>query len=639
VTVQATLGLLTAVAAVALLMPTATATPETDDADAITAAWEDAGGDDSDLGPPQGDVYPAGEGFAEDFVGGKMFYTPATGAHALYGPVLEKYESLGGAADSDLGFPNVDQGVGLVNPDSRSVTFSAGDNPVIFYTPDNGAFVVRGAINAAWDKLGSSSGALGVPVGDESANGDVVTQKFSDGEVSWNTATKAFTTVPPELAGELGDVQVPADDAGAAINRAWRASGGAQGPLGDKQGEQYPVGDDGAGQDFAGGKIFYTPATGANAIGGDVLAKYESLGGPAGSDLGFPATNEADGPVPGSRVSTFSGDDKPVIFFTPDHGAYVVRNAMKAAWDQLGGAAGDLGPPVGDQTVDGDVIAQEFDAGRIFWDRATNRFTTEPEQLASQLTGLQVPGEKEPSASAGGHKADTGFTWHWWWLAVAIGVLVALPLLAWALLWWRQRGTADRGGGVSRRDRTTIPPTSYDAHDDDDWPDEVDESDGTVRLSTFPGGYGEPSDDESAASTDFFSSAADSWRYDDGAGAGVFGGAPDGPTSFGDEDGTDDLDADTDPTPIPGAADFGGGRHAAFGGPEPTLPTPPRRQNAAMHLPFDDPYQVPDGFPVKANIQSGLYYTPGSALYHSIPAEIWFTNEEVARLNGFAGAD
>ena len=120
---------------------------------------------------------------------------------------------------------------------------------------------------------------------------------------------------------------------------AWRAAGGPSGPLGAKQGDQYPVGSDGLAQNFAGGKIFFSPATGANAVESDILAKYESLGGPGGSDLGFPIANEADGGLkPASRVSAFSAADKPVIFWTPDHGAFVVRGAIKAAWDKLGGA-------------------------------------------------------------------------------------------------------------------------------------------------------------------------------------------------------------------------------------------------------------------------------------------------------------
>ncbi len=113
-------------------------------------------------GPANGDVYPIGEGFGQNFASGKIFFTPATGAHVMQGAILDKYESLGGPADSDLGFPTIDEGAGRA-PDSRNTTFSASDNPVIFWTPDNGARVVRGPINAAWDKLGGSAGTLGRP--------------------------------------------------------------------------------------------------------------------------------------------------------------------------------------------------------------------------------------------------------------------------------------------------------------------------------------------------------------------------------------------------------------------------------------------------------------------------------------------
>src|SRR5262249_50792118 len=153
-------------------------------------------------------------------------------------------------------------------------------------------------------------------------------------------------------------------------------------------------------QDFVGGKIYFSAATGANAVEGDILAKYESLGGPVGSDLGFPIANESDGGIgPSSRICTFSAADKPVIFWTPDHGAFVVRGAIKAAWDKLKGATGKLGAPVGDQSVDGDVISQKFIGGKISWNHANNTFSTDPANLAPLLSGLQVSGQHQPSAA------------------------------------------------------------------------------------------------------------------------------------------------------------------------------------------------------------------------------------------------
>ncbi|BBC65140.1 hypothetical protein MMRN_20360 [Mycobacterium marinum] len=194
---------------------------------------------------------------------------------------------------------------------------------------------MRGAMNAAWDKLGSSGGVLGAPIGDATFDGEVTSQKFTGGEVSWNRQTKEFTTTPTVLADQLKDLQVAIDPT-AAINMAWRAAGGATGPLGARKGAQYPIGGDGIAQDFEGGKVFFSPATGANAVEGEILAKYESLGGPVSSDLGFPTANESDGGIePASRVAAFSAADKPVIFWTPDHGAFVVRGAMKVAWDKL----------------------------------------------------------------------------------------------------------------------------------------------------------------------------------------------------------------------------------------------------------------------------------------------------------------
>lgn len=438
----AALGLVAAATALSyvLLSPTAGASPESDAQDAITAAWEANGGAGSRLGTQQGAVYSVGGGFAADYTGGKIFFTPDTGARAMYGPILDKYETAGGPDGSDLGFPDSNQTTGLAGPDSQFIEFGAVGHPLIFFTPEHGAFVVRGPINAAWDTLHSSAGPLGPPAGDETFAGDVVSQKFAAGELSWNRKTNSYATVPAELADQLADLHFEVNPTGA-INAAWRATGGATGPLGARQGDQQAIGDDGQVQDFAGGKVFFTPATGANAVEGPILEKYESLGGPLGSDLGFPTANPTDaGLGPDSQLSAFGAADQPKIFWSSEHGAFVVRGAMMAAWEKLGGAGGDLGAPLGDQSVDGDLVQQKFADGTISWNQAENRFTTEPAHLASTLSGLQVPGLGAASAPTTG--AGAAGSWHWWWLPVSIGVLLLAGLLAWAARGWR-RG---RGG-------------------------------------------------------------------------------------------------------------------------------------------------------------------------------------------------
>ena len=124
-----------------------------------------------------------------------------------------------------LFFPAGNETDGGISPTSRIATFAAADNPAIYWTPEHGAFVVRGAMNAAWAKLGGATGKLGAPTADQAVNGDVVSQKFTGGTVSYNNATKVFTTDPPDLAANLAGVEVPSDPA-TLINQAWRAAGG-----------------------------------------------------------------------------------------------------------------------------------------------------------------------------------------------------------------------------------------------------------------------------------------------------------------------------------------------------------------------------------------------------------------------------
>ncbi|MCV7097085.1 LGFP repeat-containing protein [Mycobacterium kubicae] len=735
--------------------PTVAASPIGDAEAAMMAAWDKAGGDTSTLGARKGDVYPVGDGFALDFDAGRMFFTPATGAKYMYGPILDKYQALGGPDGSDLGFPTINEVPGLAGPDSRVSTFSASDNPVIFWTPDHGAFVVRGALNAAWDKLGSSGGAIGVPVGDETYDGEVTSQKFSGGDISWNRKTKQFSTTPPALADQLKDLQVAIDPT-AAINMAWRAAGGATGPLGAKKGGQYPIGGDGLAQDFAGGKVFFSPATGANAVESDILAKYESLGGPVSSDLGFPIANEADGGIgPASRVATFSAADKPVIFWTPDHGAFVVRGAIKAAWDKLKGASGKLGAPVGDQTVDGDVIAQKFTGGKIAWNRAKNTFSTDPANLAPLLSGLQVSGQNQPSASTPPPHGKT-FTWHWWWLAAAVPVLLLIVMSVLVINGMRRRRARQDTAvpayppDLDAYAREPEPAAGYEpdpegrwSHDDldygserfplsDDNPPEQAAEDAEVvpRVSWRRGADGPPEepepvpsggaygtdseqhfesqDDEDPDSVDTTpirpvtqadlaepisfephvpeTAAPEAFAVPETVVAEVVVPETQLPESDVPEAARPDVAADDDlaDSAFPdtfyasdsrteslvldsaaadganAAAEGRGGRHAAadpdidaveeggqganeYGG-QTQVAAATAGANASgrpmIHLPLDhDPYQPPDGYPIKASARFGLYYTPTSALYHDTLAEIWFANEDVAQANGFVKAD
>jgi uncharacterized protein with LGFP repeats len=680
---RAGVGVVAALAAALLVAPIAAATPDGDADAAITQAWDAGGGPTGPLGPKNGGVYPAGPGFGQDFASGKFYFTPDTGAHAMRGAILDKYLALGGPTDGDLGFPTIDEGDGKA-PGSRNTTFSAADRPVIFWTPDNGAHVVRGAINAAWDKLGGSAAALGVPTDDESYNGDEVSQTFSGGQLTWNRRTNAFTTTPPELADQLAGLEVPGDVT-TAIDAARRAAGGPLGPLGAVDGGQYAIGTDGTGQNYSGGKIFYSAATGADVLTGQVLAKYESVGGPQG-DLGFPTSNENDGGLaPMSKIASFAAADQPVIFWTPDFGAEIVRGAMNAAWAKLGGATGQLGAPTADQTVNGDVITQKFNGGAISWNKKTNAFTTEPPGLQSQLSGLEVPGRDVPQATPpAAAQSDSGSTWFhptWWWLLGVIPVLVLVGAVTAAVVLNRRR----------HDDRTPVDDNEYDdyehdEHDDYDENDHYDERDEHGERDEHDD-YDERDDYDEH---DDYDERDDGQRSDwamptDGYRAAPGAGRRIGPDGFVADLSHNQDKIDTAPTPIVSDADadaeretewFAGGNesddhdadptddhdadrgpHVEEAGPE-HLPEPaivepepdsgpPSGRHAAiqleepvvvetsLRLASDDPFDAPHGYPIKADTKSGLYWAPGSGQYDNARAELWFASEEFALTNGF----
>jgi uncharacterized protein with LGFP repeats len=671
------LGAAASVAVAALVVPSALASPESDATDAINQAWNAAGGPDSVVGGKDGEVFAIGAGFGQKFSGGKIFFTPDTGAHLIYGAVLDKYESLGGPADSDLGFPNIDTVAGLISSKSRVNTFSASDKPAIFWTPDTGAWAVRGALNAAWDKLGGSAGQLGAPIEDERYDGDVVSQRFSGGQLSWNSKTNTFTSDPAGLADGLAGLDVPRDPT-TMINLAWRASGGLGGPLGARQGALSTIGDNAAAQGYASGKIFYSPDTGAYAVTGAILSKYESLGGPTG-DLGFPVSPEADGGVPNSRISTFSAPDKPAIFWTPDTGAVVVRGPINAAWSELGGATGTLGVPTEEQKSKGDTVTQTFTGGELSWNKATKEFSSKPAELAAQLSGLEMPDgvAQTPAApSSGGSTSDEG-GFRGWWLAILLPALALLGLMA-ILAQRKSRAAADGGIGSDRvAERDFFGSESGDDH----WPGA--RTTGEPRFGTeserdfgfwSPRGTGEADGDYDAdedaidtaptripTESDFAESVVEVVEVDEWS---------DGPESAAGRHAVSALDDSVAAWRLE-LEDFAGSsrrRHAVDESwteetgavveergtqfdyePESRFDyeneadvenTVPAEEpwRPAIHLPLADPFQAPEGYSIKGNTHSGLYYTPDSVLYESTLPEVWFASEDLAQANGFVKA-
>lgn len=86
-------------------------------------------------------------------------------------------------------------------------------------------------------------------------------------------------------------------------------------------------------------------AAGMVLVRGEILKKYQSLGGSDGS-LGLPIGEEQPTPNSGER-QIFAGG---AIYWSPQTGAHIVRGAIRSSWEyEYGGSGGPLGYPVSDE--------------------------------------------------------------------------------------------------------------------------------------------------------------------------------------------------------------------------------------------------------------------------------------------------
>lgn len=96
----------------------------------------------------------------------------------LSGPILQKYEEVGGAS-SPLGAATGEQEeVG----DGYVAEFEGG---IIAWSPDTDSHIVWGEIRTAWEAEGGAGGDLGFPIGDEEQTPDGARSNFQFGYITW----------------------------------------------------------------------------------------------------------------------------------------------------------------------------------------------------------------------------------------------------------------------------------------------------------------------------------------------------------------------------------------------------------------------------------------------------------------------
>ncbi|MFI5537395.1 LGFP repeat-containing protein [Nocardia sp. NPDC051900] len=108
-----------------------------------------------------------------------------------------------------------------------------------------------------------------------------------------------------------------------------------------------------------------TPA-GEIAVSGAIYDKYVQLGGPTGP-LGAPLQAEEDAPDEG-HYQDFAGG----TIYEPKEGeAHVVWGEIRKAWEDNGGAQGQLGYPISDEKDIPGGKQSDFTGGTITWVNGT----------------------------------------------------------------------------------------------------------------------------------------------------------------------------------------------------------------------------------------------------------------------------
>ena len=420
----------------------------------IDQHYAELGGAGGFLGNPTGaehDVPGVPGARARDYQNGTIYWSAASGAHEVHGAIRAKYVGLGGPS-SVLGFPLTDEspvadGVGRYN------TFQFG---TISWSPATGAHEVHGAIRDIWAYKNFETGLLGYPLTDETSTPDGVGRynHFQFGSIYWSPATGAqevrtgirdkwaslgwergFLGYPTTLerstifgTGHYNDFQggsiYESDATGAhevhgAIRQAWADLGYEFRFLGFPSTDQQPtMFGTGAFNNFVGGSIYWSPTSGAHEVHGAIRDKWASLGWEFGL-LGFPVTNEtptADG------VGRTNGFQRGSVYWSPASGAHEVHGSIDALYQQLGGPSSFLGYPVTDEsrTLFGVGRYNHFQGGSIYWSPATGAFEVHGairDKWASLgwefgFLGFPVTNES-PAANGGRFNGFQGGTVYW----------------------------------------------------------------------------------------------------------------------------------------------------------------------------------------------------------------------------------
>ncbi|EFV12031.1 hypothetical protein HMPREF9336_03116 [Segniliparus rugosus ATCC BAA-974] len=244
-------------------------------------------GDHDELGGCLTGEFDVPGGKEQDFKGGRVFWSEATGAHEVLGAIGAQYAASGGPA-GPLGLPQTDE-ADTQDGQGKFVRFANGS---IYWSPAVGAQVLRGEIFKAWGSAGYEAGPTGYPVESErpTPGGGGVVQGFQHGFWYWSAQTGAYSV-------------------GGAILEKYAAAGYEQSPLGFPISGEIPLRDGAVVQRFSGGNIYWLPSPAGDGgtapvgavvvLNGPIMTAWATSGYENGP-FGFPVADQ--GPIDNGGV-------------------------------------------------------------------------------------------------------------------------------------------------------------------------------------------------------------------------------------------------------------------------------------------------------------------------------------------------
>lgn len=269
----------------------------------------------------------------------------------------------------------------------------------LYQRPDGGVAWARGAILSKYESMGEARSTLGFPLTDENCEAAGCWQKFERGFILWSPPTGAHTVwgaiqeKHAQMGNERGVLGYPVTDEVCADGGCqqqfqggwllWSPATGAHNSwgmlrdrylqLGGHKGWLgYPSSDEmcdarGCWQDYQGGSLALNGQRGLHWVRSAIRDRYLAKGGRNGM-FGYPSSDEICGLRDGGCFQAFGPDG---FYWSPTTGAWENLGAIREAYASQGYENGRLGWPTSGEQCDANGCVQRFQGGQITWNPRT----------------------------------------------------------------------------------------------------------------------------------------------------------------------------------------------------------------------------------------------------------------------------